>query len=188
MRVAQADRSLQQSRRTPAAVSVGELLMTRRMSAVAVCCSSDSVTSALRAWSSLNSRTFSIAITAWSAKVLSSAICLSENGSGRRANDVDRADRVEFPQHRRAHEGAKPSFFGSLFGHRTNPLLRCDVVRNLHHLPAQYGSRARHACHRRVGWERCYRMTVKAGLVTCHASRCGSPLTSRSVTFMPPKR
>ena len=31
--------------------------------------------SALRSWSSLNRRTFSIAITAWSAKVLSSAIC-----------------------------------------------------------------------------------------------------------------
>ena len=50
--------------------------MTRRISAVAVCCSSDSVTSALRACSSLNSRTFSIAITAWSANVLGSAISL----------------------------------------------------------------------------------------------------------------
>ena len=42
--------------------SVGELLMTRRISAVAVCRSSASCVS-------LNSRTFSIAITAWSAKV-----------------------------------------------------------------------------------------------------------------------
>ena len=63
-------------------VSVGELLMTFRISAVAVCCSSASVISALRACSSLNSRTFSIAITAWSAKVLSSATCLSVNGPG----------------------------------------------------------------------------------------------------------
>ena len=45
--------------------------------AVAVCCSSDSVSSRFRASSSLNSRTFSIAMTAWSAKVSRSLICLS---------------------------------------------------------------------------------------------------------------
>ena len=50
-------------------MSVGELEITRRISAVAVCCSSDSVSSRFRASSSWNSRTFSIAITAWSAKV-----------------------------------------------------------------------------------------------------------------------
>ena len=55
--------------------SVGELLMTRRISLVAVCCSSASVRSAFRACSSVNSRAFSMAITAWSAKVSSSAIC-----------------------------------------------------------------------------------------------------------------
>ena len=44
-------------------VSVAELLMTCSISAVAVCCSSASFVS-------LNRRTFSIAITAWSAKVL----------------------------------------------------------------------------------------------------------------------
>jgi hypothetical protein len=53
--------------------SVGELEMTRRISAVAVCCSSASFVS-------LNSRTFSIAMTAWSANVLSSSISLFENG------------------------------------------------------------------------------------------------------------
>jgi hypothetical protein len=42
--------------------SVGDSLMTRRMSAVAVWC-------ARASWVSLNRRTFSIAITAWSAKV-----------------------------------------------------------------------------------------------------------------------
>ena len=56
--------------------------MTRRISAVAVCCSSASVSSRLRASSSVNSRAFSIAITAWSAKVWSSAICWSVNGRG----------------------------------------------------------------------------------------------------------
>ena len=60
--------------------SVGELEMTRRISAVAVCCSRASVSSRFRASSSVNSRTFSIAITAWAAKVFASAICLSEKG------------------------------------------------------------------------------------------------------------
>ena len=43
--------------------SVGELAMTPKISLVAVCCSSDSL-------SSWNRRTFSMAITAWSAKVV----------------------------------------------------------------------------------------------------------------------
>ena len=55
--------------------SFGDWLITRRISAVAVCCSKASFVS-------LNSRTFSIAITAWSAKVCRSAICVSENGPG----------------------------------------------------------------------------------------------------------
>src|SRR5262245_55812005 len=54
--------------------SVGELLITRRMSAVAVCCSRASFVS-------LNRRTFSIAITAWSANVFNSSIWASEKGS-----------------------------------------------------------------------------------------------------------
>ena len=54
---------------------VGELLITRRMSAVAVCRPSASCVS-------LNNRAFWIAITAWSANVLSSATSLSENGFG----------------------------------------------------------------------------------------------------------
>ena len=44
--------------------------------------------------SSVNSRTFSIAITAWSAKVSQSAICLSVNGSGSRPADRDDAQGV----------------------------------------------------------------------------------------------
>ena len=45
-------------------------------------CSSptERVSSVVRACSSVKSRTFSIAMTAWSAKVWSSAICLSVNG------------------------------------------------------------------------------------------------------------
>jgi hypothetical protein len=60
--------------------SVGELEMTRRISAVAVCCSRASVSSRFRASSSVNRRTFSIAITAWSANVFASAICFSVKG------------------------------------------------------------------------------------------------------------
>ena len=55
--------------------SVGELEMTRRISAVAVCCSSASLVS-------LNRRAFWIAITAWSAKVRSSSTSLSEKPVG----------------------------------------------------------------------------------------------------------
>ena len=50
--------------------SPGELEMTCSTSEVAVCCSSDSVSSRVRCCSASNSRTFSIAITAWSAKVV----------------------------------------------------------------------------------------------------------------------
>ena len=46
-----------------------------RMSAVAVCCSSASCVS-------LNSRAFSMAMTAWSAKVCSNSTCCAENGPG----------------------------------------------------------------------------------------------------------
>ena len=54
--------------------SVCDWLITRRISLVAVCCSSASFVS-------LNRRTFSIAITAWSAKVWSSATCRSVKSS-----------------------------------------------------------------------------------------------------------
>jgi hypothetical protein len=60
--------------------------MTRRISLVAVCCSSASVTcpwasvsARFFSCSSVNSRTFWMAITAWSAKVLSNSICLCES-------------------------------------------------------------------------------------------------------------
>ena len=49
-------------------MSVGELEMTRNTSEVAVCCSNDSVSSFVRCRSASNSRVFSMAMTAWSAK------------------------------------------------------------------------------------------------------------------------
>ena len=60
--------------------SVCDRLITRRISEVAVCCSRDSVRSRLRWSRAVNSRTFSIAMTAWSANVASSAIWASVNG------------------------------------------------------------------------------------------------------------
>jgi len=51
----------------------GELEITPSTSAVAVCCCSDSR-------SSFNRRVFSMAMTAWLAKLWTSSICLSVNG------------------------------------------------------------------------------------------------------------
>ena len=89
---AQARGALARSASKTGCRSVGERQMTRRISLVAVCCSSASVRSALRAWSSLNRRTFSMAITAWSAKVWSSAICRVGEGPDLRPAEHDRAD------------------------------------------------------------------------------------------------
>ena len=70
-----------------------ELLITRSISAVAVCCSSASCVS-------LNSRTFSIAITAWSAKVCSSSICC--RSKRRAAATTSRSRRLPRPRASRA--------------------------------------------------------------------------------------
>src|SRR5262249_54621503 len=56
------------------------LEMTPRTSEVAVCCSSDSLRSSVRCRSSLSSRVFSMAMTAWESKFLTSSICFSVNG------------------------------------------------------------------------------------------------------------
>ena len=60
--------------------SPGEALMTWRTSDVAVCCSSDSASSRERACTSSNSRAFSMAITAWFAKVVARSTCLLLKG------------------------------------------------------------------------------------------------------------
>src|SRR5262245_60063250 len=76
-------------------MSVGERLITLRISAVAVCRSSASVSSRLRASSSVNNRTFSIAITAWSAKVWSREISFRRERTGLTFDDREQAnDRV----------------------------------------------------------------------------------------------
>ena len=74
--------------------------MTSRTSEVAVCCSSDSVRSRVVACRSSNSRTFSIAITAWSAKVCTSSICLAVKAGLDRGRS-ERADASAFSHQRR---------------------------------------------------------------------------------------
>jgi hypothetical protein len=62
--------------------SRAERLMTFKTSAVAVCCSGASYSSRLLACSASKRRVFSMAMTAWSAKVLTREICVGEYGSG----------------------------------------------------------------------------------------------------------
>ena len=68
--------------------------MTSRTSEVAVCCSSASLRNLL------NSRAFSMAMTAWSAKVCSNSTWCAENGPGFPAADEDDANRRSL-----AHQG-----------------------------------------------------------------------------------
>ena len=82
--------------------SVGELEITRRISPVAVCCSRASSARGC-AISILNSRTFSMAMTAWSAKVSSERDLLVGERSHVRRLSVDYADGLVLPQH-----GARP--------------------------------------------------------------------------------
>ena len=92
--------------RSPACVwntgssSPGELEMTRSTSEVAVCCSSASVASRVRACTSSNSRTFSIAITAWSAKVVDQLDLLFREGTDPFAPQNDHADGRAFTHER----------------------------------------------------------------------------------------
>ena len=60
------------------------------MSLVAVCCAKDAVSIWFFSCNAMDNRTFSIAITAWFAKVWSIAICLSVNG----VTSVRRSTRV----------------------------------------------------------------------------------------------
>ena len=61
----------------------------------------------LLSWISSNSRTFSIAIAAWSAKVVTSSICLSVKGRTSERDKAEDADRDSVAQHRNAKHGAK---------------------------------------------------------------------------------
>ena len=64
--------------------------------------SSDFASSRVRASTLSNRRTFSIAITAWSANVVRSSICLSVNGRGSERVNARYAHRDAFAQQRHA--------------------------------------------------------------------------------------
>ena len=63
--------------------------------------------SAVRSCTSLNSRTVSIAITAWSAKVEINSICLALNGRAASRRQRHDADRNALAQQRHAEHGAE---------------------------------------------------------------------------------
>ena len=86
-----------------------ERLMTLSTSAVAVCCCSDSRKSSVRACTSSNSRTFSIAITAWSAKVVDQLDLLVGEGLHLWRVEDQHADRLALAQQRDAENGAIPA-------------------------------------------------------------------------------
>src|SRR5215831_11886490 len=77
---------------------------------VAVWCSRASRNSALRSWSSLKSRTFSMAMTAWSAKVVTSSICFSVNG-WTLSPDYDHPNGHTFPEHWNSEYGPETADF-----------------------------------------------------------------------------
>ena len=86
-------------------MSVGELEMTLKISAVAVCCSRASVRSAFLVWSSLKRRAFSMAMAAWSAKVSIRAICLSVKGCTSCRQMTIAPERLTRPEHGDAEDG-----------------------------------------------------------------------------------
>ena len=79
-------------------------LMVLSTSAVAVCCRSDLLSSRVRACTSSNSRTFSIAITAWSAKVFTRPICPSGEWPYFASRAADDAYRLPVLEDRNRHE------------------------------------------------------------------------------------
>ena len=87
--------------------SVGELLMTRRISLGRRLLLQGLGELAVAGLHSVNSRTFSMAITAWSANVSRSAICVAVKGTASRRVDDDRADRLTVAQHRHRQHGAE---------------------------------------------------------------------------------
>ena len=82
--------------------------MTSSTSAVAVCCSSDSLSSSVRCCSALNRRTFSIAIAAWSAKVCQKGNVLLLERPHLGSADQDRAECATLADQRHGKDAAMP--------------------------------------------------------------------------------
>ena len=154
--------------------------MTLRMSAVAVCRSSASRVS-------LNSRAFSMAITAWSAKLCRSASSSAVNGSELVAIDDEGADRLAVaPQRRAAHRaGARGAGMWQAWpvGHRRIDMVEVGNV-NLpvpgnHRRPAGSGRRPAFpiAVRPRVSAWRCHRSDRIVPIR--RPRRCGSRRSGR---------
>ena len=123
-------------------------------SEVAVCCSSASLSSRVRAWTSSNSRTFSIAITAWSAKVVTSSICFSRERPHLGTRQYDHPDRRAFAQQWHSQHGAEPADHRALAPSQGRNPYRpkhrdLNDVRSQHRSPKD---------RRLVGWIGCSRM------------------------------
>ena len=103
--------------------------MTLSTSAVAVCCCSDSVRSPVRWRSSLSSRVFSMAMTAWLAKFWTSSICLSVNEPYLQPVDDDHPDQPVVLEHRNRQKCPRADELGERDAKRIVPagLIRHNV-------------------------------------------------------------
>ena len=93
----------------------------------------------MRACTSSNSRVLSIAITAWSAKVCSSAICCGVNGLHHGPAQQQAADRLILAHQRDAKGGAMAELLGDLAAERELVAGGGEVV-HVDHLPVQDGA------------------------------------------------
>ena len=89
--------------------SPGELLMTCSTSEVAVCCSSASLRSSVRWRSSLSSRVFSMAMTAWAAKFVNKLDLLVGERSDHLPINAEETDELGFLQHRHPKDRPNPT-------------------------------------------------------------------------------
>src|SRR5262249_39384526 len=88
--------------------------MTSSTLEVAVCCSSDSLSSRVRCCSASNSRTFSMAITAWSAKVFDQLDLVIRERFDFSLQNGDGPQKRLFTEHRNCHRGAVALLFDQI--------------------------------------------------------------------------
>ena len=131
--------------------------------------------SSVRARNSLSRRTFSMAMTAWLAKFVTSSICLSVNGADLLAVDADGADQFVFLEHRHDHEasgrrrtlaiGALGASIVEHVGDVDRPALVRDMSRERCSLVGTNGSRSSNA--RRTPAARCECATRRNASPSC---------------------
>ena len=110
--------------------------------------------SALRSWISLNSRTFSMAMTAWAAKVSSSSICLSVNGRTSVSANRNHSDRHSLSSSGVLSSVRMPRLLrmASLSGNSSSAS-SCKII-NVNRLSFNYGSASNSATR---DWRRSHR-------------------------------